>query len=98
MRRLILLLGVVALLAGASGAGAANTTVTITKTGFPAATVAVAVGDTVTWTNRDTVNHQVTADSGTFTSPVLKPGESWSYTFTKADTYPYRDKLNEKLR
>jgi plastocyanin len=98
MRRLLLLLGVVALLAGSSTAGAATTTVTITKTGFQPAAVSVAVGDTVTWANRDTVNHQVTADAGTFTSPVLKPGESWSYTFTKADFYPYRDKLNEKLR
>jgi plastocyanin len=98
MRRLLLLLGLVAALAGSSGAGAATTTVTITKTGFHAASVIVAVGDTVTWLNRDTANHQVTADAGAFTSPVIKPGQSWSFTFTKADFYPYRDKLNEALR
>ena len=98
MRRLLLLLGLVAALAGSSGAGAATTTVTITKTGFHAASVTVAVGDTVTWLNRDTANHQVTADAGAFTSPVIKPGQSWSFTFTKADFYPYRDKLNETLR
>jgi plastocyanin len=98
MRRLLLLLGLVAVLAGSTTAGAATTTVTITKTGFHAASVVIAVGDTVTWLNRDTANHQVTADAGTFTSPVLKPGQSWSFTFTKADFYPYRDKLNETLR
>jgi plastocyanin len=29
---------------------------------------------------------------------VLKPGQSWSFTFTTGDGYPYRDKLNERLR
>lgn len=98
MRKLLLLLGLVVGLAGATGAGAATTTITITKTGFHGTTVGVAVGDSVTWVNKDTVNHQVIADAGAFTSPVLKPGQSFTYTFTKADAYPYRDKLNEKLR
>lgn len=98
MRRLLLLVGVVVSLAGASGAGAATATVQITRSGFTPRVLTVSVGDTVTWANKDTVNHQVTADSGAFTSPVLKPGESWSYTFTKADGYPYRDKLRETLR
>jgi plastocyanin len=40
----------------------------------------------------------VIADSGAFSSPVLKAGESWSFTFQKADGYPYRDKLHETLR
>ena len=98
MRRLLLLLGVVTCLAGAGSAGAATTTVSITKTGFSPRIATVSVGDTVTWTNKDTASHQVVADSGAFASPVLKAGQSWSYTFTKADGYPYRDKLNEALR
>ena len=36
MRRLLLLLGLVAVVAGSTSAGAATTTVTITKTGFHA--------------------------------------------------------------
>lgn len=98
MRRLLVLLGVVVGLAGASSAGAATTTVQITKSGFTPRILTITVGDTVTWTNKDTVNHQVVADSGAFTSPVLKAGQSYSYTFTKADGYPYRDKLNEARR
>jgi plastocyanin len=98
MRRLLLLLGVVVCLAGAGTAGAATTTVSITKAGFRPLVTTVSVGDTVTWKNNDTVSHQVVADSGAFSGPVLKAGESWSFTFTKADGYPYRDKLNEKLR
>jgi plastocyanin len=100
MRRLFaaMVLGLVVGLAGASSSGAATTTVTITKTGFHAQITAINVGDTVTWTNKDTVNHQVIADAGTFNSGVLKPGQSYSFTFSKADGYPYRDKLNESLR
>src|SRR5712691_4366065 len=98
MRRLLLLLGVVVSLAGASRAGAATATVQITKSGFTPRILTVNVGDTVTWSNKDTVSHQVTADSGAFTSPVLKAGDSWSFTFTRADGYPYRDKLHETLR
>jgi plastocyanin len=100
MRRLLmpLLLGAVIGLAGASNAGAATTTVSITKAGFKPQIVGINVGDTVTWTNQDTVNHQLIADAGAFTSPVLKPGQSFSFTFTKEDGYPYRDKLNESLR
>jgi plastocyanin len=98
MRRLLVLLGVVVSLAGASSAGAATTTVQITKSGFTPRIATISVGDTVTWTNKDTVTHQVIADSGAFSGPVLKAGESWSFTFTKADGYPYRDKLHETLR
>jgi plastocyanin len=98
MRRLLLLLVMVVTLAGASSAGAATATVQITKSGFTPRILTVSVGDTVTWSNKDTVSHQVAADSGAFTSPVLKSGETWSYTFTKADGYPYRDKLHETLR
>src|SRR5882762_10611442 len=98
MRRLLVLLGVVVSLAGASSAGAATTTVQITKSGFTPRILTINVGDTVTWTNKDTVTHQVIADSGAFTSPVLKAGDSWSFTFQKADGYPYRDKLHEALR
>jgi len=100
MRRLfaVMVLGLVVGLAGASSSGAATTTVTISHTGFHAQITVINVGDTVTWTNHDTVNHQVIADSGAFNSGVLKPNQSYSFTFAKADGYPYRDKLNETLR
>jgi len=98
MRRLLLLLGVVAALAGASSAGAATTTVSITKSGFTPRVLAVNVGDTVTWKNNDSASHQIILDASATTSPVLKAGQSWSFTFTKADGYPYRDKLNEALK
>ena len=47
---------------------AANKTVNIRSTGFAPKTVTIAGGDTVTWKNVDTVNHQVVANSGAFAS------------------------------
>jgi hypothetical protein len=45
------------------------------------------VGDIVTWENRDTVDHQVTSQQGEFPAQTLKPGGTYSFTFTKAGRY-----------
>ncbi|OGT27931.1 MAG: hypothetical protein A2Z17_04125 [Gammaproteobacteria bacterium RBG_16_66_13] len=56
---------------------------------FRPATLRVAVGTTVTWTNRDAVAHTVTGKSGNWGSELLAQGEQFSYTFTEAGTYDY---------
>lgn len=56
---------------------------------YAPATITVKVGTTVTWTNKDTVRHTVTADNGLFDSGLFGKGESFSYTFTEAGTYSY---------
>lgn len=56
---------------------------------FSPATLTIAVGDTVTWTNSDPVVHTATAGSGAFDSGDLDTGESYSVTFTIAGTYDY---------
>jgi plastocyanin len=33
--------------------------------------------------------HTVTADDGSFDSKNIAPGESFSYTFTKVEAFPY---------
>jgi plastocyanin len=92
MRRMLLLpLALVAALVVTAGAAADTKTVQITRTGFvPAATTAVA-GDTVTWKNADSTDHQVVANDGSFASPILKSGESYSFTFQKAGKTTYHD-------
>lgn len=52
-------------------------------------TLTVKVGTTVTWTNKDNVGHTATSDTGVFDSGMLQKGESFSFTFTQAGTYPY---------
>ncbi len=57
---------------------------------FDPATIQVKVGETVTWTNKDNFSHDVHLMGGiNWTSKPLRPGDSASYTFTKAGTFPY---------
>jgi plastocyanin len=74
-------------------APAATKLVKITSTGFSPASVSIVADDTVVWKNTDTVRHQVVATSGAFASPVLGPGRSYSFTFSQAGRYDYRDAL-----
>jgi plastocyanin len=61
--------------------------------------IQVSVGTTVTWTNNDAQPHTVTSGSNgqpdnkfnsspNFT-PLLNPGQTFSFTFTQAGDYPY---------
>lgn len=49
----------------------------------------VKVGTTVTWTNKDSAPHTVTADDHSFDSGVLDQGQSFTFQFTTPGTYPY---------
>jgi amicyanin len=75
----------------ASGASSSTVKVTISNYAFSPASLSVAVGTTVTWTNEDSVPHTVTVTSGPvkFDSGLLQKGQSWSYTFKAAGTYSY---------
>ena len=70
---------------------AATKEVMIENYKYTPASLTVAVGDTVKWTNMDTAPHTVTVTSGPvkFNSGNLAKGESFSYTFTKPGTYAY---------
>ena len=100
MRTLVFTAGTVLALAlaGASRpAATATKTVRITASGFSPASVTIKTGDAVRWTNRDTKNHQVVANNGTFASPVLAPGRSYTHTFNTAGTFRYHDALHPSL-
>jgi amicyanin len=69
-------------------AAAADASVSIRDFAFQPATVTVRVGDTVTWTNRDDVVHNVQWSGGS-SSPDLENGESYSRTFTSTGVFSY---------
>src|SRR2546423_12300587 len=98
MKKLFIpLLAVAALAVGASPAMPASTatvTVQIKRLSFVPTTAAIKTGDTVTWVNSDTQNHQVVSNNGSFVSPILGPGKRYSHTFNAAGTYHYHDGLN----
>jgi plastocyanin len=94
MKRMLLLpLALFATLVVVAAAGADTKTVQIVKSGFTPSATTINVSDSVTWKNADIVNHQVVANDGSFASPVLKPGESYSQTFAKSGKVSYHDAL-----
>ncbi|MBI2610766.1 cupredoxin domain-containing protein [Candidatus Kaiserbacteria bacterium] len=56
---------------------------------FTSPNITIQVGDTITWTNTDSVSHTVTSDNGFFDSGTMAPGTVFSRTFTAPGTYPY---------
>ncbi len=56
---------------------------------FSPATLSVAAGATVTWVNNGQRPHTVTGDGGTWDSGMLRPGQSFSFTFQNPGTYGY---------
>ncbi|MFD8499603.1 plastocyanin/azurin family copper-binding protein [Amycolatopsis sp. NPDC059657] len=67
---------------------------------FTPASVSIAVGDTITWTNHDTAPHNVVITDGPekFTSPTLQTGQTFSFTFTKAGTYSYYCSIHPDMK
>ena len=75
----------------------AGAEVKIDNFSFGPQTVTVPVGATVTWTNRDDIPHTVVSTDGVFKSKVRDTDEKFSYTFTKAGTYPYFCSVHPKM-
>lgn len=49
----------------------------------------IIAGQTVTWINKSTIQHTVTADDNSFNSGFVKPGASYSHQFLRPGRYPY---------
>jgi len=82
----------------AAPASTATSTIQIKTTGFVPATVTINQNDTVTWTNTDTKDHQVVANGGSFASPILAKGKSYSHIFRGGGTFRYHDGLYPALK
>jgi plastocyanin len=76
---------------------AANAEVKIDNFVFGPETITVAVGATVTWTNKDDIPHTTVSTDGVFKSKVMDTDEKFSYTFAKAGTYPYYCTIHPKM-
>ena len=73
--------------------------VKIDNFGFGPVTLTVPVGTAVTWTNRDDIPHTVvsTDDPKAFKSKALDTDEKFSFTFSKARSYPYFCSIHPKM-
>jgi plastocyanin len=96
MRKLLTIAAALIALAIAGTAGGATVSVSITKNGYVPLSSKIAAGDVVSFTNADTVAHQIAfkQKSGFSCAPsplVLQPGQSGSCTFQTAGNYSYSD-------
>lgn len=83
--------------AGAPVPAPATMEVKIDNFSFGPTTITVAVGTTVTWTNRDDIPHTVVSTDGVFKSKVMDTDEKFSFTFTKAGTFAYFCSIHPKM-
>ena len=90
MRKLMLAAIGIAVLAIGSIALAGTAGVDITSTGFNPQSTSVQSGDSVSWTNKDTVRHSVVV-TGTSCTLSLEPNQSSSCSFPTAGTFTAND-------
>jgi len=68
---------------------AGGASVSIQNFAFVPDTVRIKVGQTITWTNKDTAPHTSTALAGAFNSGNLITNQTYQFTFNAAGTYSY---------
>ena len=72
--------------------------VKIDATRFEPATLTVAAGDTVIWSNADLFPHTVTSPIGVFDSKEIKPGKSWKYVVPRKGLFEYICSLHPTMK
>ncbi len=80
------------------GAAANPPSVQIVNDSFSPATLTIAAGQSVTFTNKDDDAHTATAVDGSFDSRGLDTGGVWHHVFTKPGTYRYFCQLHPFMR
>jgi plastocyanin len=76
--------------AGGGGGSGGGAKVTMEGIKFNPASVTVKAGDKVTWTNKDSVGHDVTGDNfKSGDSGGLQNGDTFSHTFDKKGKFDY---------
>ena len=96
MRKFLMMLVAIGAVAVTGAASAKTVTVTITKAGYVPSAVTIAQGDSVQFTNSDTIAHQVVfkTTTGITCTPnplVLQPAQSGSCVFQTAGSLSYSD-------
>ena len=82
----------------APAAPVSGSQVTIDGFAFAPATLTVSAGTSVTWTNRDEEPHTVVAGDGSFRSPGMGTGATFSHTFSTAGTFDYVCSIHPMMR
>ncbi|MER9140609.1 cupredoxin family copper-binding protein [Mesorhizobium sp. M0830] len=89
---------VLALLAFAMPAYAANHAVQIRGMKFNPSKISVAVGDTITFTNADPMTHTATALDGSFDTGHLATGKSAKVKISAAGAHPFHCAIHSSMK
>src|SRR5215469_13473723 len=76
---------------------AKGTEVRVDNFTFAPDTLTVPLNSTVTWVNKDDIPHVIASNDSVFKSRALDTDQKFSYTFTKAGTYPYYCSIHPKM-
>ena len=83
----------------AASPASSGTAIDVRDFQFGPGELAVPVGATVTWTNRDGFDHTVRGDAEVpGRSEVLSEGDIYEFTFTEAGTYEYFCTIHVSMR
>jgi plastocyanin len=82
---------------GTASTSATGTDVTIQSNSFNPDSLTIKVGDTVTWTNKDSYDHTVTSDTAAFDSGGIASGATFSFTFNAEGTYSYHCSIHTSM-
>jgi plastocyanin len=63
---------------------------------FNPSSITIAAGTTITWTNKDPMDHTVT-NNNNFDSGTIGSGKTWSFTFSNTGTYTYLCSLHSTM-
>ena len=83
-----------------SKSSAAGTAISMQNLTFEPSNLSVNVGKKVTWTNDESVGHDVTADDGSFKSGArggLKQGDTFEHAFDKAGSFAYKCTIHPNM-
>lgn len=80
------------------GNGGQGKSVDITNFAFSPSELKVKKGDTVTWTNKDSVPHSIVSDSGSeLNSPNLSKEQTYSHTFNQTGIFGYHCSIHSSM-
>jgi plastocyanin len=88
---------VVASATSASAAPAGEAAATIVDFAFDPDPISVKVGQSVTWTNADAVDHSVKAGDGSFDSGSLAKEQAFTATFSAPGSYSYLCGIHDSM-
>jgi plastocyanin len=77
--------------------GPAANEVSIQGMAFTPSSITVTVGTTVKWTNKESIVHTVTSNTGIFNSGNIALNGVFSYTFNTAGSFPYHCTIHPSM-